>query len=192
MVTNTSTALATTTSPKTLSSAPRLNSKLKELLLSGDSIVVGPKNCRELRAFVKNAPELPLAQPEDFERALSTLSLATSGKRLSAAEAKEQIKIHRKLNCDLTANDLARAVVKLGRTSTFMPTPAEIRKAALSFANKRAFALNRAKHLIWLHETRWEPPIDPADQVRPEDLAGLIAKIDEAFPTERTDMPPLS
>lgn len=164
-----------------------MNSKLKELLRSGDSPIVGPNTANELRAFVANAPVLALAEPEDFEKALSILSLATASKRLSDAEAKEQIKIHRKLNCDLTARDLDRAVVKLGRESTFMPTPAEIRKAALSFANKRAFALNRARHLIWLHEQHYEPPLDPADQVRPEDIAGLLAQIAEDNPSQRSD-----
>ncbi|MBU3992576.1 MAG: hypothetical protein KKA12_08550 [Alphaproteobacteria bacterium] len=113
----------------------------------------------------------------DFERALTALSFATSGKRPSKDEAKAGLAIYERALADVPARDLERAVTKLVRECTFMPTPAELLKAANHFAAKRSYAISRARHLIWLHERDYRPPVA---FIAPEELADLRSAIDEA------------
>lgn len=177
-----------TTQPQTsraiLSCEPLLSDKLSALLVSSDSPVVGPNTVAELRAWIavpRTEPDLPTM--ERVENLVARLSLATKERAASPAEAKERLDLYWRVLHDVPLIDLARAFDKILATMTFMPTPAEVRRAADRFTVMRSYRLSRARHLIWLHETQYVPPVD--DPVTAEDIAAIRAATEAQFPSER-------
>lgn len=134
-------------------------------MLSGDSPVVGPNTAAELRAFAEQ-PEPPLVKESEVDTMIGKLAMATAQPKMSPAEAKERMAMYWLALRDLPVDDLRQAFVALLRTCTFLPTPAEIRTAALKEGAVRKYAKSRARHLAWKHEQEWRPQgelVDPAE-----------------------------
>ncbi|WP_425482325.1 hypothetical protein [Altericroceibacterium indicum] len=128
--------------------------KLQDLLLSGESPVIGPKTAQRLQEYLDNIPELPLASETDIEQQISLLSLAISGKRPSKEEALALLDIFKMVLKHVAKVDLQNGVTALLGRATFIPTPAEVLKAPLPFKAKREFVISRARHLIWKQQSR--------------------------------------
>lgn len=160
-------ALATTTNRQTLTLAPSLPDKLNALVMGTDSPIVGPNTASQLRAFAAE-PEPPLAEKGQVEVMIGKLALATAQGKTTQAEANERIELYWLALNDIPVADLRAAFAQLVKTSTFLPTPAEVRRAALLPGTRRRYAKSRAKHLAWLHDREWKPAgeLMPADEVR--------------------------
>lgn len=147
--------------------------KLNDLVLSGDSPVVGPESAKALAAFAA-LPEPPLATQDQVETMIGKLAMATAQAKVSEAEAAARVEMFWLALRDLPIDDLRGAFVELVRTSTFMPTPAEVRSAAIRQGAQRRYAKSRAKHLAWKHEQEWKPA---SEMVPPEELRALLAGV---------------
>lgn len=171
---------ATTTNPETPSSGQPLNDKLNLLLMSGDSVVVGPKTAAALRAFAEE-PESALVTEVELTTMIGKLAMATAQPKMSRDESREQLKFYWLALRDLPVADLRGAFFELVKSKTFMPRPAEIRTAAIQQGADRRYAKSRARHLVWLHEREWT---QPAEAVPPEELRKLLAgvKVGDASP----------
>lgn len=179
-------ATRTQTSPAILSLEPPLSDKLSALLLSGDSPVVGLNTSTDLRNWLaapRDEPELPTV--ERMENLIARLSLATKERATSASEARERLDLYWRALRDIPLIDLGRAFDQLLRTMTFMPTPAEVRKAALRFTSKRGFMLSRARHLVWLHDTKFIAEVPPEQAISQAEMDEIKAAMAAKFPTER-------
>jgi len=154
-----------------LTSGLPLDAKLSALVLGSDSPVVGPHTAAALRTFAAE-PEPPMVTQDEVETMLAKLAMATAQAKLTDAETDERMSLYWLALKDLPVADLRAAFVDLLRTSKFLPTPAEIHKAASAKGSKRRHAKSRARHLVWLHERDWKPV---ADVIPPEELAGLLA-----------------
>ena len=149
-----------------------LNAKLSELVLSSASPVVGPKSASALRAFAAE-PEPPLAERDQMDVMIAKLAMATAQPRVSDAEAGERLNLYWRALGDIPLIDLRQAFDDLLRSATFLPTPAEVRKAAMRYTGKRLYAKSRARYLAWKHDTEWEPHGDTGP---PEELRALLAR----------------
>ncbi len=165
--------LPATTNPKTLTSSPALDSKLSDLLLSGDSVVVGPKSAAALRAFV-DEPEPELPTESDVDALVMKLAIATAQPKISPVEARERMKLYWQALRDLPLIELKGGFLRLLRTSKFLPTPCEVRTAAIQAGATRRYAKSRARHLLWLHARDY---VEPKEPVPPEELRELLAKV---------------
>lgn len=165
--------LPATTTSRTPTLGLPLDEKLNDLLLSGDSPVVGPKTAAALQAFAAE-PEPPLATEPEVERMVAKLAMATAQAKVSEREVEERVSMYWLALKDLSVADLRGAFVDLLRTSTFLPTPAEVRTAALKAGALRRYAKSRARHLAWKHEQEWQPS---GDTVPPEELQALLANV---------------
>lgn len=166
-------SLPATTNPRTLTSAPSLPAKLNDLVLSGDSPIVGPESAKALAAFAE-APEPPLATQEQVETMIGKLAMATAQAKVSEGEASARVEMFWLALRDLPVDDLRGAFLELLRGSKFMPTPAEVRSAAVRQGAQRRYAKSRAKHLAWKHEQEWKPALE---QVAPDELRALLAGV---------------
>lgn len=144
--------------------------KLQELLLSGDSPIVGPETARQLAIFAAE-PEPDLAEKAQVEVMIGKLAMATAQARVSQAEASERMEAYWLALNDIPLPDLRHAYAELVRTATFLPTPAEVRSASLGIGATRRFAKSRARYLAWKHEMEWRP----ATELMPiEEVAKLL------------------
>lgn len=141
--------------------------------MSSDSPVIGPKSATALRIFAAE-PEPPLAERDQVDVMISKLAMATAQPKVSAAEAGERLNLYWRALGDIPLEDLRHAFDHLLRSATFLPTPAEVRKAAMQHTGKRLYAKSRARFLVWKHETEWAPPT--GDTVAPEELRALLAE----------------
>lgn len=154
----------------------RLSARLSALLASGETKVVGPKTAAALRAYLDGPwPDLPMPTPDRIDSMVSRLALATKERKLSDDEATERLELFWRVLRDLPLVDLAAAFDDLLRTSTFMPTPAEVYQRASSHRARREYRKSRARHLVWLHDREWRPPLKPEDMASPEEIAALLA-----------------
>lgn len=154
-----------------------MSAKLKGLLESTDTPVVGPNTAGELRVWIEAAEAaLPaLATPKEIEEGIALLALATKEKAgTTRADAHARMELFCRVLADVRGTDLARGIDKLLRTVRFMPTPSEVREAAMASATRRDYAISRARHLVWKHETQYLPPV--ADPVPPAELAEMLGK----------------
>lgn len=165
--------LPATTKSKTPTLAPSLDAKLSELLLSGDSPVVGPQSAAALAAFAAVA-EPPLATETEVETMVGKLAMATAQPKVSVAEAEERVAMYWLTLRDLPVADLRTAFLELLRTATFLPVPAEVRTAALKAGALRRYMKSRAGYLVRLHEREWKPA---GDVVKPEELRALLVNV---------------
>lgn len=169
--------LPATMNPRTLTSGLHslgsLDAKLSELVLSSASPVVGPKSANALRAFAAE-PEPQLAERDQVDVMIGKLALATAQPKVSDEEAGERLNLYWRALGDIPLEDLRRAFDDLLRSSTFLPTPAEVRKAAMKHAGRRLYAKSRARFLAWKHDTEWQPT---GEQVNPEELRALLANL---------------
>jgi len=168
--------LATTTAPRTLTLAPSLPEKLNDLVMSGDNPIVGPKTATQLRAFAAE-PEPETASKDQVEVMIGKLALATAQAKTTEAEAGARLELYWLALNDIPVCDLRAAFTDLVRTSKFLPTPAEVRTAALLPGARRRYAKSRARHLAWLHDREWKPPVQA---ITPEELATLKIKVGDA------------
>jgi hypothetical protein len=152
------------------------DAKLSELLLSGDSPVVGPKSAAALRALIEQ-PDPPLASQPQVETMIGKLAMATAQAKVSEAEAEVRFEMYWMALRDLPLDDLRAAFVELVRTATFLPTPAEVRSATIRQGALRRYAKSRARHLVWKHETEWKP--EQKDWVDPAEVHALLAAANE-------------
>lgn len=150
--------------------------RLNELLLSTDNPVVGPKTAAALTAFAAE-PEPPTATEQQVETMIGKLAMATAQTKVSAAEAEGRLELYWLALRDIPLDDLRGAFVELVRTCTFLPTPAEVRKAASLKGAVRRHAKSRARCLVKLHEREWR---EPAEQVRPEEVRAVLASVNLA------------
>lgn len=166
-----------------------MSDKTKALLLGDDKPIVGPNTALELRRFVAEAEAARPRLPErgEVDELVSGLSLATKERATSKDEARVRLGLYWQALKDVPISDLERGFTELVKTATFMPTPAEVRASALVSKTKRERAISRARHLAWLHDREWTPPIDEADLVKPEDLKALSAQLAEQFPSQRDE-----
>ena len=142
-------------------------------MLSGDSPVVGPNTAAALTAFAEQ-PEPPLADREQVETLVAKLALATAQPKVSDAEAEARIEIYWLALEDLPLADLRSGFVELVKSATFLPTPAEVRRACLLPGAVRRHMKSRASHLAWKHRQEWQAP---AATVDPAELRALMASV---------------
>lgn len=144
--------------------------------MSSDSPVVGPKSAAALKAFAEQ-PEPPVADREQVETLVGKLAMATAQPKVSEAEAGARVELYWLALRDLPVDDLRAGFLDLLRGCTFLPTPAEVRTAALRHGAIRKYAKSRAKHLAWKHETEWQPP---AELIDPAEVHALMAEVAKA------------
>ena len=166
----------TVTGHATPMSLQSLTAKLQGLLASTDSPIVGPDTAKQLRAFAAT-PEPDLPANSDVEIMIGKLAMATAQAKVSKQEANERLEMYWLALRDIPTDDLRSAFLDLVRNSKFLPTPAEVRAAALRQGAPRRHAKSRARYLAFLHDRQWQPPQDyvPADE-----LAGLLAGVKHA------------
>lgn len=124
--------------------------------------MVGPNTASQLRAFAAE-PEPELATRDQVEVMIAKLSMATAGAKVGDEEAKERLELYWLALSDMPVIDLRVAFTDLLRTAKFLPTPAEVRTAALKPGAQRKHAKSRAGHLAWLHDQEWREPVEMAD-----------------------------
>lgn len=144
--------------------------------MSGDNPVVGPNAARQLSEFAAS-PEPELATPEQVEVMIGKLAMVTAQAKVSDEEAAARLELYWLALNDIPVCDLRTAFTELVRSAKFLPTPAEVRTAALKPGASRRYAKSRAKHLAWLHEREWKPPVQA---ITAEELATLKVKIGDA------------
>jgi len=144
--------------------------------MSGDNPVVGPNTARQLSEFA-GAPEPELASRDQVEVMIGKLAMATAQAKVSEDEATARLELYWLALNDIPVCDLRAAFTDLVRTSKFLPTPAEVRTAALLPGARRRYAKSRARHLAWLHDREWKPPVQA---ITPEELATLKIKVGDA------------
>lgn len=177
---------AQATSLSTPSFEPPLSDKLSALLTAQDSPVVGPITAMALREWLaapRTDPDLPTT--DRVENMIARLSLATKERAVSEREAKERLDLYWRALRDVPLVDLGRAFDDILKSATFMPTPAEVRSKAARYTALRNFRHSRAKHLVWLHDTRWTAPIPEGQAIAAGELAELKAGLAEQFPSDR-------
>lgn len=173
----------TTTSQLTPWSEPFCSDRLNALLASGNSPTVGPNTAGELRTFLDAQPSLDMPTQDRIDTMIGKLAIATKERRLSVAENSERLDVYWRALRDLPMIDLARGYDDLIRTKTWMPTPAEVRAAAMVYTKGRSFKASRARYLLMLHERNWSPPIAAEDCADPSELDEIRKGIAQAFPT---------
>ncbi len=114
-----------------------------------------------------------MAAVGDVEVMIGKLAMATAQAKVSPEEANERIEIYWLALRDIPVSDLRAAYVELVRTAKFLPTPAEIRTAALKAGSTRRFAKSRARYLAWRHSVEWTPPVQ---LVAADEVAALMAQ----------------
>ena len=183
--TNLPATTAQATNLSTPSFEPPLSDKLSALLTALDSPVVGPITATALREWLaapRIDPDLPTA--ERVENMIARLSLATKERAVSEREAKERLDLYWRALRDVPLIDLGRAFDDILKLATFMPTPAEVRSKAARYTALRSYRHSRAKHLVWLHNTRWTPPTPEGWAITAGELAQLKAGLAERFPSD--------
>lgn len=138
--------------------------------------MVGPNTARQLSEF-SASPEPELVTREQVEVMIGKLAMATAPSKVSDVEATARIELYWLALNDIPVADLREAFTQLVRQSTFLPTPAEVRKAALIPGARRRYAKSRARHLAWLHDQHWTPPVEA---VTPQELATLKVTVGDA------------
>lgn len=149
-----------------------LPAKLEQLLLSGDSPIVGPKTAGHLKAFAEQ-PEPEGPTQDQVGIMIGKLAMAMAQSKVSDAEAAARLEMYWLALCDVPADDLRAAFVDLVKTCKFLPTPAEVRTAALRKGAIRKYAKSRAGHLVWKHNTEWK---EEGARVDPSALQALLAR----------------
>lgn len=168
---------STTTGRGTQLSAPSLPGNVRDLLMSGESPIVGPKTAQMLSAFAET-PEPATADRAQVEVMIGKLAMATAQPKSSDAEASEQLELYWLALRDLPVDDLRAAFVELLRSAKFLPKPAEVRTAALKAGSARRYAKSRARHLAWKHSVEWTPPVE---KISAEEIAALKAGAAQAL-----------
>lgn len=175
------------TNPGTLTSAP-LSEKVQALVSRSDSYndspVVGPKTAAQLRQFLALPDVHPMPDRPQMEMMIGRLANATAQAKTSEAEAKERMAAYWLALHDIPLEDLRWAYAELVKTSTFLPTPAEIRTKAQHPGLMRAFHRTRARMLLTKHEREWSEPVE---YVRPEELEQIKAEVAKALSTATID-----
>lgn len=148
--------------------------------MSGETKIVGPNTARQLSEFAAQ-PEPEAVRRDQVDVMIGKLAMATAQSKVSADEASERLELYWLALKDIPADDLRAAFVDIVRASTFLPTPAEVRTAAMKQGATRRYAKSRARHLAWRHEQEWRPAteIAPPDEVRAL-LAAAIPNRDAA------------
>ena len=164
------------TKSKTLTLGQSLPAKLQGLLMGTDSPIVGPNTAAQLAAFAAE-PEPPLASREQVEVMIGKLALATAQPKATDAEAGERLDLYWRALNDIPVCDLRAAFAELLKTAKFLPTPAEVRKAAMVPGASRRYAKSRARHLAWKHSVEWQPPIASIPQ---GEVRALLASVNLA------------
>ncbi len=159
------------------SQEPPLSDRLRAVILSRETPVVGPKAAAALQAFL-DAPRPPQQMPDQtkIETMIARLAMATKERQTTLEEAHERLDLYWRVLRNVPLTDLRAAFDDLLRTCTFMPTPAEVLKACEARTARREFVVSRAKHLLWKHHTEWRPPVD-ADLVTRDELERIKAKV---------------
>lgn len=159
-------ATQTQTKSATLTPALPLPDNLAALLMGSESPIVGPDDAKQLAEFAAT-PEPEAAAKAQVEVMIAKLAMATAQSKVSEAEASERMDAYWLALSDIPLDDLRAAYVALVRTCKFLPTPAEVRIAALNAGSGRKYAKSRARFLAWKHSVEWRPPVEviPADEV---------------------------
>src|SRR5690606_4501674 len=147
-----------------------LDTKLNDLLLSGDSPIGGPQTARALREFAAE-PDPQLPTKAEGEKMMASLAVATAQAKVSESEAQARLEMYCVALQVRPADALRSAFVGLVQTAKFLPTPSEVRTAGLRAGSQRRYAKSRAQYLAWKHEQEWK---EPQEAVRPEELQALM------------------
>ncbi len=181
----------TPTNPPSRLSAPPLNSKQIALLDRNERSIIGPKTAAGLRTWIADAEAfeatLELPTRDRIENLIGLLSTATAVRHTSVEEAKAALDLYWRALRIVPLADLNACFDDLLRRSTFLPKPAEIYAAANRITTLRRYRISRARHLVWLHEQEWTPPID--NPVTPEDIAAIKAEVAAKFASQRGSEP---
>lgn len=167
---------AATNSLQTRMSGPNLPDKLHNLVMGSDNPIVGPNTALQLAAFAAE-PEPPLASRDQVGVMIGKLALATAQPKTTEAEAGERIELYWLALNDIPVADLRAAFSELIRIAKFLPTPAEVRRAALVAGSPRKYAKSRARHLAWKHSVEWKPPVDAIPEA---EVRALLASVNLA------------
>lgn len=170
---DTTARLPATTKSKTPTSGLQLPAKIEALLLSGDSPVVGPNTADQLRAIM-DLPEPPTATEDQVATMIGKLAMATAQAKVSDQEAEARLEMYWLALRDVPVDDLRAGFVDLIQTAKFLPTPAEVRTAAMRHGAIRRHCKSRARHLVWKHSMEWQPP---REIVAPEELQALLTTV---------------
>jgi hypothetical protein len=142
-------------------------------VLSSDNPVVGPKSAAALSAFAEQ-PEPPLADRDQVETMIGKLAMATAQPKVSDAEATARVEMYWLALRDVPVDDLRAGFLDLLRGCTFLPTPAEVRTAAMRHGALRRHMKSRARWLVKIHEREWR---EPGDMVDPAEVRALLASV---------------
>lgn len=147
--------------------------KIEALLLSNDSPVVGPATAAQLREIMA-LPEPQPATEDQVSTMIGKLAIATAQPKVSQTEAEARLEMYWLALRDMPVDDLRAAFLDLLRGCKFLPTPAEVRTAALRHGAIRRHCKSRAAHLEWKHRIEWKPQ---AEHVAPAELQALLATV---------------
>ena len=142
--------------------------------------MVGPSTAAALRAFA-DAPEPPPPTASQVETMIGKLAIATAQAKVSEAEANARHDLDWLALRDVPIDDLRAGFLTLIRTSKFLPTPSEVRAAALLAGAPRRYRKSRARHLAWKHDTQWSPP---QVLLAPDEARALLAGLPQLISTE--------
>lgn len=141
------------------------------MVRGGDCPIVGPQTAKVLREFSKE-PEPDLPEKHHVENMIGKLSIATAKSKVSDEEAREALDLYWMALNDIPLVDLRLGFKKLIQTATFLPKPAEIRRACGIYGAQRRHMKSRAHYLAWKHDMEWTEPV--TEFISAKELKGLL------------------
>lgn len=128
-----------------------------------------------------------MASIDDIDEHVTALALVLKERPgTTKLEANARLDLYGRALKGVAKADLARGTDDLLKTMTFMPTPAEVLKAAGKYAARREHARFRARELLRAHE-KWEPPLKDEDRATPEDIEEIKRQVAERFASNRCE-----
>lgn len=132
--------------------------------------IVGPQTAKALKEFAAQ-PEPELPAKSHVETMIGKLAMATAQAKVSQQEAEARLDLYWLALNDVPLVDLRKGFEQLVKTATFLPTPAEVRKASMIFGAQRRHEKSRAKYLAWKHDMEWVAPV--TEFISADDLKSL-------------------
>lgn len=170
-------------------SEPQLPARLHAAVAGTENVftlpVPQPRHRDVLQAFVDAHAGLPMPSVDEVEGMLTRLAIALPRAKTDGAVAEAKLDIYGEALADVALPDLQAAYAKLIREARFFPTVAEIRAAAAPTANRRAWALARAKALIGRHEREWRPEAEPLTAAEQDELSRILTRTAARHPKSR-------
>lgn len=136
--------------------------------------IITPDEVTEARAAIARleARLAKVAEPDDIEAAVATLSTIYPAARCSDAEAEMRLALYVRLLADVPANALATAIENAAKVCVFFPTVAEIRREVNKLTAPTRRTIARLNYLIFKHQQDYRP--EPTDICDPQDARRMI------------------